>query len=100
MPYGCSQQLVRLTVGGDVLAFSKSVQLFRRHRRGTQEGATMDRSILRTGIPAVIVACVLGFSLLLPAAASPANGNGNGGGDHGYGDRCGYGQVQDNDENG
>src|ERR1700694_1006817 len=99
MPYGCSQQLVRLTGGGDVLAFGKSVQLFRRHRRGTQEGATMDRSILRTGIPAVIVASVLGFSLLLPAAESRGNGNGNGNDDHGSGGQCGYGQVQDNDEN-
>src|ERR1700730_1998727 len=98
MPYTCSQQLARLTPSGSVLAFCKSVQSFRRHRRGTQEGATMDRSILRTGIPAAIVASVLGFSLLLPAATSP--GNGNGGGDHGYGGQCGYGQVQDNDENG
>src|ERR1700682_4290962 len=100
MPYRCSQQQARFTPSGSVLAFCKSVQLFRRHRRRTQEGATMDRSILRTGIPAAIVASVLGFALLLPAAASRGNGNGNGNDDHGYGGQCGYGQVQDNDENG
>src|SRR3984893_7598452 len=93
MPYTCSQQLARLTPSGSVLAFCKSVQSFRRHRRGTQEGATMDRSILRTGIPAAIVASVLGFSLLLPAAAS--RGNGNGGGEHGYGCQRGYGHVHE-----
>ena len=56
----------------------------------------MDRSILRTGIPAAIVASVLGFSLLFPAAASKANGHGDD--NHGYGHKCGYGQVDDNDE--
>src|SRR5437016_1660089 len=57
----------------------------------------MDRSILRTGIPAAIVASVLGFSLLFPAAASKANGRGDD--NHGYGHKCGYGQVDDNDDN-
>jgi hypothetical protein len=57
----------------------------------------MERSILRTGIPAAIVAAVLGFSLLVPAAASRANGQGDD--NHGYGHKCGYGEVQDNDEN-
>jgi hypothetical protein len=57
----------------------------------------MDRSILRTGIPAAIVASVLGFSLLFPATASKANGHGDD--NHGYGHKCGYGQVDDNDEN-
>ena len=57
----------------------------------------MDRSILRTGIPAAIVASVLGFSLLFPAAASKANGHGDD--NNGYGHKCGYGQVDDNDDN-
>jgi hypothetical protein len=35
--------------------------------------------------------------MLFPAAAS--RGTGHGGDDHGYGGKCGYGQVEDNDEN-
>jgi hypothetical protein len=59
----------------------------------------MDRSILKTGIPAGVVVSVLAFSMLFPAAGSQSNSPNHGGDDHGYGGQCGYGQVQDNDEN-
>jgi hypothetical protein len=58
----------------------------------------LDRSILKTGIPAAVVVSVLGFSMLFPGAVSQAS-SGNNGDNHGYGGQCGYGQVQDNDEN-
>src|SRR5438270_12961945 len=57
----------------------------------------MDRSILKTGIPAAVVTSVLGFSLLFPAAASRDKGHGDD--KEGYGHKCGYGQVKDKDEN-
>ena len=41
----------------------------------------------------------LGFSMLFPAAAGLGNSGNHGGDDHGYGGKCGYGQVQDSDEN-
>src|SRR3989442_3416278 len=56
----------------------------------------MDRSILKTGIPGAIVGSVLGFSLVFPAAASRGIGHGND--KEGYGHKCGYGQVKDNEE--
>src|ERR1700693_5112635 len=59
----------------------------------------MERSILKTGIPASVVVSVLAFSMLFPAAVNPGNNRNHGGDDHGYGNKCGYGQVQDNDEN-
>ena len=59
----------------------------------------MDRSILKTGIPAAVVVSILGFSMLFAAAVSQGSRGNHGGDDHGYGGKCGYGQVQDKDEN-
>src|SRR5438132_5426222 len=56
----------------------------------------MDRSILKTGIPAAVVASVLGFSMLFPAVAS--RGIRHGDDKEGYGHKCGYGQIRDQDE--
>jgi hypothetical protein len=54
-------------------------------------------SLLRNLIPAVIVALVLGSSLVISAGAKDSNGQGQGERD----EHCGYGYVQaDKDENG
>jgi len=53
----------------------------------------MDRSIIKTGIPAAVLASVLAVSMLFPAAASQGNRHGD------DGHKCGYGAVGDLDEN-